>query len=160
MFHPLAGLLVYSLYLVYMAILFPLLKLALVFFPRRGYLVQWLLWLAYEYLRTLGFLGYSYGITGYSQWQILPLIQIAALFGVWGVSALVVFPSAYLAGALESPISSKSMGDFFRREKIPALIWGAALVLTLVYGFVSPIDYSAAPGAKIALIQHNTDPWK
>jgi apolipoprotein N-acyltransferase len=161
-FHPLAGFLVYTLYMVYMAALFPLLKLALLLFPRRGFLVQWLIWLAYEYLRTLGFLGYSYGVTGYSQWKLLPVIQIAALFGVWGVSALVLFPSVYLAGALESLKSGgvRGLRDFFYRERIPVFAWGAALVLTLAYGFVSQGDYSQVPAVKIALIQNNADPWK
>jgi apolipoprotein N-acyltransferase len=166
-FHPLAGLIVGTIYLVYFAVLLPVLKLALVLFPRRGYVVQWVIWIAYEYLRTQGFLGYPYGITGYSQWEVLPVIQIAAVFGVWGVSALVVFPSAMLAAALSrvDPAAGSSAGwaalvrDFFRRERIPAVIWLAALVGTLVYGFVSPVDYSRADKTNIALIQHNTDPW-
>ena len=95
-FHPLAGLIVNSIYLVFNAALFFFLRLAIVLFPKRAYLVQWVIWLAYEYLRTQGFLGYSYGITGYSQWRMIPLIQIANIFGVWGVSALVVFPSVWL----------------------------------------------------------------
>ena len=99
-FHPLAGIIVGSIYLVYMAILFPLLHLAVRLFPQRGYLLQWLFWMAFEYARTLGFLGYPYGITGYSQWNLLPVIQIASFTGVWGVSALVVFPSAWLASAI------------------------------------------------------------
>jgi apolipoprotein N-acyltransferase len=99
-FHPLAGTIVGLIYLVFLATLFFLLKLADILFPRRGYLVQWIIWPAYEYLRTLGFLGYPYGITGYSQWTMIPLIQIAGIFGVWGVSALVVFPSAWLGAAL------------------------------------------------------------
>jgi apolipoprotein N-acyltransferase len=165
-FHPLAGLIVGIIYLVYFAVLFPILKLALVLFPRRGYLVQWVIWIAYEYLRTQGFLGYSYGITGYSQWTVLPVLQIAAVFGVWGVSALTVFPSAFLAGALSGPFPSSDGSraafcrDFLRRERIPAVIWLAALAGTLVYGFVSPVDYSQNPKAAIALIQHNTDPWR
>jgi len=154
-FHPLAGIIVGSIYLIYMAILFPLLKLAVFVFPKRGYILQWLLWMAYEYLRTQGFLGYSYGVTGYSQWNLLPLIQIAAITGVWGVSALVVFPSAWLAAALGTGIKS-----FFRKEKISAIVWAFLLIATLVYGFVSPIDYSDARKFKVALIQHNTDPWE
>ncbi|MDR2543840.1 MAG: apolipoprotein N-acyltransferase, partial [Treponema sp.] len=71
-FHPLAGTITYTIYSIYLAIVFVFLKLACIFFPKRSYLVQWIIWLAYEYLRTLGFLGYSYGITGYSQWQIIP----------------------------------------------------------------------------------------
>jgi apolipoprotein N-acyltransferase len=164
-FHPLAGLIVDTIYLVYFAVLFPLLKLAVILFPRRGYILQWLLWIAYEYLRTLGFLGYPYGIAGYSQWALPPVIQIAAIFGVWGVSALVVFPSAYIAAALQD---RQSLGNlpgggiraFLSRERVAGLVWVLALAAALVYGFVSPADYTTAPKARIALVQHNTDPWR
>jgi apolipoprotein N-acyltransferase len=166
-FHPLAGLIVGLIYLVYLAVLFFFLKLADMLFPRRAYLVQWIIWLAYEYLRTRGFLGYSYGITGYSQWRVIPLIQIAGIFGVWGVSALAVFPSTWLAAALrEWRVTEGGKGmlraitAFFRKEKTAALVWAAALAAALVFGLVSPKDYSAYPAARIALIQHNTDPWK
>ena len=179
-FHPLAGLIVGSIYSVYMAILFALLRLAIIVFPQRGYILQFLLFMAYEYLRTLGFLGYSYGITGYSQWQLLPIIQIAAITGVWGVSALVVFPSAWLAAALsELNNEPRSLTEekknfefktlcysvpsvvksFFLKERVSALVWVAFFAATLVYGFVSPIDYSEARKVKFAMIQHNTDPW-
>ena len=166
-FHPLAGIIVGCIYLVYLAILFFFLKLAEICFPRRSYLVQWIIWLAYEYLRTKGFLGYSYGITGYSQWRMIPLIQIAGIFGVWGVSALTVFPSAWLGAALRDCRFSGGLSGlaqaaaaFFRREKIAAICWAAALAAALAFGLVSQTDYSAYPSARIALIQHNTDPWK
>ena len=165
-FHPLAGLIVGSIYMFYLAKLFPLLCLAVKLFPRKGYLIQFLLWMAYEYLRTLGFIAYSYGIAGYSQWNLLPLIQIASITGVWGVSALVVFPSAWLAAALRdySPRNGlKGLGccllSFFKSERLSAIIWFFLLTASLVYGFVSRIDYSDAPTFSVALIQHNTDPW-
>jgi len=165
-FHPLAGIIVGSIYLVYLAVLFVLLKLADILFPRRGYLVQWVLWLAYEYLRTTGFLGYSYGITGYSQWRVIPLIQIAGVAGVWGVSALVVFPSAWLAAALKDwniagglAGMGRAVAAFFRGERVSALLWASAVIAALVYGFAAAKDYSSFPKARIALVQHNTDPW-
>jgi len=171
-FHPLAGLIVGCIYLVFNAALFFFLKLAIVLFPRRGYLVQWVVWLAYEYLRTKGFLGYSYGITGYSQWRMIPLIQIANIFGIWGVSALVVFPSTWLGKILTTELHgvTRSKGDFHTINSVklrvlrgflfPIFIWAAALIAALCYGFLSPADYSSAPKTNIALIQHNTDPWK
>ncbi|MCL2007757.1 MAG: apolipoprotein N-acyltransferase [Treponema sp.] len=165
-YHPLAGLIVGSIYMVYMAVLFFFLRLSVQFFPNRGYILQFLFWMAYEYLRTLGFLGYSYGIAGYSQWNMLPIIQIADITGVWGVSALVVFPSAYLAAALigyKPETGIRGLGiklkTFFLKEKIPAVIWAGFLTFTIIYGFASRIDYSEAPSFKAALIQHNTDPW-
>jgi len=162
-FHPLAGTITYSIYLIYLAAVFVFLKLALILFPKRGYLVQWVIWLAYEYLRTKGFLGYSYGITGYSQWRVIPLIQIASVTGVWGVSALVTFPSFWLAEAynnLKLPDLKNSFAAFFRKEKISAIMWFAALVSALVFGFINIKDFSSYPSAPIALIQHNTDPWE
>jgi len=181
-FHPLAGIIVYSIYLVYNAALFFALRLAVIFFPRRAYLVQWLIWLAYEYLRTKGFLGYAYGITGYSQWRMIPLIQIAGICGVWGVSALVVFPSTWLGAVWKTNNNEQitnnkerltiknRLGVILRRLPLfliphssfllPLIVWVAALVAVLCYGFARPADYSSAPTANIALIQHNTDPWK
>jgi apolipoprotein N-acyltransferase len=165
-FDPKAGPIVSLIYVCYFIVLFPLLKLAVILFPKRGYLVQWLIWLGYEYLRTQGFLGYPYGISGYSQWSLLPVIQIASVTGVWGVSALLLFPAAYIAAALgplkkeagSPPITAVFRG-FIRREALPGALWAAALLGTLIFGFVSPVDYSAAPSARIALIQHNSDPW-
>jgi apolipoprotein N-acyltransferase len=176
-FHPMAGLIVNSIYMVYLAALFPLLKIAELLFPRRGYLVQWVLWISYEYLRIQGFLGYPYGIIGYSQWTIIPVIQIASIFGVWGVSALVVFPSAWLGSALQGNGSgvllslqgwqAKKFQDipgrlnaFFQQERVSALVWLICLCAALGYGFFSQVDYSDTRQARIALIQHNTDPWR
>ncbi|MDR1375125.1 MAG: apolipoprotein N-acyltransferase [Treponema sp.] len=165
-FDPKAGPIVSLIYVCYFIVLFPLLKLAVILFPKRGYLVQWLIWLGYEYLRTRGFLGYPYGISGYSQWSLLPVIQIASITGVWGVSALILFPSCYIAAALGSLHTeagprwiTEIFRAFLRREAVPGALWAAALLGTLVFGFVSPVDYSAAPTARIALIQHNSDPW-
>jgi apolipoprotein N-acyltransferase len=164
-FHPLAGLIVDLIYLVFLALLFFFLKLADILFPRRGYLVQWVIWIAFEYLRIQGFLGYAYGISGYSQWTQIPVIQIADIFGVWGVSALVVFPSVFIAAALvkgfaaPGGFSCGAFSAFVKKERIPAIIWCAALAGALVYGVI-PRPYTGAPAARIALIQHNTDPWK
>ncbi len=154
-FHPLAGLIVGTIYMVYLALLFPLLKASSLLFPRRAYLVQWLLWMGYEYLRTLGFLGYAYGITGYTQWSMITLIQIASIFGVWAVSALVVFPSAVIGNGLHGGLSG-----FVKKERVAVGVWSLALVAALVYGVVSPVDYSEAPTARLALIQDSTDPWR
>jgi len=168
-FHPLAGTIASFLQLGYMALLFPLLRLALTLYPKKGYILQGLLWLAYEYLRTLGFLGFPYGITGYSQWQFPALIGISSVFGVWGVSALVLFPSVYLAAGLpdKGRAFMGSLGAFFRRERLAAAAWLGALAASLVFGFLHQ-DYASSAangptvvgGAKIALIQQNEDPWK
>jgi len=162
-FHPLAGAIVYTIYIVYLAAVFFFLKLADIFFPRRAYIVQWLIWLAYEFLRTKGFLGYSYGISGYSQWRVIPLIQIANITGVWGVSALVTFPSFAIAEAFRNRRGFREIGvflaDFVKKEKLPVFCWTIALIAALVFGFTRNRDFSSYPSVNIALVQQNTDPW-
>jgi apolipoprotein N-acyltransferase len=177
-FHPMAGVIVYSTYMIFLAVVFFFLKLTDIFFDKHrswGVLAQWLIWLSYEYLRTQGFLGYPYGITGYSQWQIIPLIQIASITGVWGVSALVTFPSFWLAEALNKEIlpqintngrnrlltiAPQSLRYLRPGEKLSISVWCAALVAALIFGFISMKDFSDYPSAQIALIQHNADPWE
>lgn len=162
-FHPLAGLVVGVLAVSWFVVLFPLLKLADTVFPKYGFVVQWLLWVSQEYLRTRGFMGYSYGISGYSQWSVVPLIQIASVFGVWGVCALVVFPSSYIGAALKDGLSRDGLrraSSFVRSHRIAPVVWLIALAGTFVFGFVSQVDYASAPKKRLALIQHNTDPWR
>ena len=164
-FHPLAMYIVALEYFFYYMLTIPLLKLADIYFPRYGFIVQWLIWIGYEYIKTLGFLGFSYGLIGYSQWQFIPLIQIASIFGVWGVSALVCFPSAWIAAGIKThckePVRNWLHGlrVFAYKERIPALMWCLCFVAALIFGLSIQRDYKDLPTARIALIQSNSDPW-
>ncbi|MBN2050958.1 MAG: apolipoprotein N-acyltransferase [Spirochaetales bacterium] len=157
-FHPLAIIILPTVYAVYFFLVFPLLKLCDRLLPRYGYLLQLLVWIAYEYLRTIGFLGYPYGIMGYSQYLFLPLIQISEITGVWGVSFLVVFPSVYLGHALKNGISG--FREFIRRHPVSPAVYGLLFCACLVFGFFAESDYSDEPRARVALIQHNADTWE
>lgn len=157
-FHALAIFIVPTIYAVYFIIFMPILKLADRLFPKYGYLVQILLWISYEYLRTQGFLGYPYGNIGYSQYLFLPFIQIASVTGVWGVSALVIFPSAYLGHALKKGV--KSFKVFWKNHKIDVFVYAGVLVLVMIFGIFSKYDYSESPTWKAALVQHNSNTWK
>jgi apolipoprotein N-acyltransferase len=157
-FHPLALYFVAPIHSLYFLLLFPLLKLADKAFPKSGFLWQSFLWVGYEFVKAQGFLAYSYGILGYSQYLFLPLIRIAAVTGVWGVSLLVVFPSALLANALKS-----GPGAFLtrlRRLRYYILGYTLAFMLVLAYGTAAKSDLSDARPWKVALIQHHIDPWQ
>jgi apolipoprotein N-acyltransferase len=54
----------------------------------------------------------------------------------------------------------RKIKEFFKNEKVAIIAWAGALIAVLIYGFAVPADYDSAPQANIALIQHNTDPWK
>jgi len=153
-FHPLAIFIVPVIFVTYAFILFPLLKLA-----QSGRVLTWLLqsllWVSYEYLRTKGFLGYSYGILGYSQAPFTGFIQSADLWGVWGVTLLVVIPSAFLGNCLKDG----QKGFFLKKNKISFILIVVLFVSNGVYGILGKVDYSESNIWKTALIQQNVDPW-
>lgn len=55
------------------------------------------IWTALEFIRGWFFTGFPWGSLGYSQVKNLPLIQLASLFGVFGISYLVALTNATIA---------------------------------------------------------------
>ncbi len=157
-FHPLTLAIVPSIYSGYIAIVFVLLKIADTLFPRYGFLLQALVWVGYEFLKTQGFLGYAYGIIGYSQYLFLPLIRIAGLTGVWGVSLLVVFPSALLGNALKD--GRRNFLSFLKTVRMPVALYGILFLGSVIYGWAARSDLEDTPRWRVALIQQNVDPWR
>ncbi|MDR5683610.1 MAG: apolipoprotein N-acyltransferase [Armatimonadota bacterium] len=99
-------------------------------------------WVAVEWVRTLGTASFPWGLVGYSQWQNLPVLQVASVGGVFAVSALVVFVNTGMAVAVRT------------RAWLPAA--GALVVLAAVWAWGSarlePVD---AGILRVAAIQHN-----
>jgi len=157
-FHPLTLIIVPPIYSVYFLALFPLLKAADSLFPRYGFLLQTLIWVAYEYAKIQGFLGYSYGVIGFSQYLFLPLARLSSVTGVWGVSLIVVFPSALLGNALKNGLGE--FVSFVRRMRLPILLYAVLFAAVTIFGLLNKSDLASAPRWKVALVQQNVDPWK
>ncbi len=54
-------------------------------------------WTGYELLKSIGYLGYPWGLAAYSFGDVLPAMQIADVTGVYGLTFLVVYANAALA---------------------------------------------------------------
>ena len=100
------------------------------------------LWVAAEYLRSYLLSGFGWNALAYSQTSWLPVIQIADLVGVWGVSWVVVVVNAALAGALS--------GASARRRWSGVGVAAGVVAATLAYGAWC---LSAAPNAAQAGLQ-------
>jgi apolipoprotein N-acyltransferase len=157
-FHPLTLVVVPPIYAAYFLVTVPALKLADTLFPRHGYLLQAALWVCYEFfLKSNGFLAFSYGNIGYSQYPFIPFIQIAAVTGVWGVSLLLVIPSALLGNAFAEGWGA--LRERWRRFIAPAGLYAIVFAAVIVYGLVAQVDTSADRPWKVALVQPDVDPW-
>lgn len=172
-FHPLGIFVISFMYGLYLMVAFPLLKGAASLFPKWGWLVQGVVWCAYDFVKTLGFSGFHYGVLAYSHWRWTPLIQIVDVVGIWGLDALITFTSAWFTAVIVDAYRNRAVEGCGCRLKalvralpaacrahwISGCCWLVVFVGVLVYGFVSPVDYSQEPQVEVALIQQNSDPW-
>jgi len=133
-------------------------------FRRYGLLAAPFLWVFWDFLRSLGFLGYPWGLLGVSQYAHPGMIQSAALGGVWMVSFLPHFTGAVLAITVERFFTA----DLYRRwfplavTAIGVLAVAGAGALTIRLRDhrsenLSPDEYKSL---RILIVQQNTDPRK
>src|SRR5439155_1030079 len=92
------------------------------------------IWVALEWLRTYLFSGLPWALLGYSQYQWLPVIQIADHTGVYGVSFLVVLVNAALAELALWTLERRrgqTPGTFPRLSPAAAVL---GMAIALLYG--------------------------
>ncbi|MCK9594342.1 MAG: apolipoprotein N-acyltransferase [Candidatus Omnitrophica bacterium] len=115
-------------------------------------------WVILEYLRSDLLTGFGWALTGYSQCLNLPIIQIADITGVWGVSFLILTANVAIyavcvkrasAGSERLPVSARIKG-----LSVPIL----CLIAAFAYGFYKlnrgpqPLNINSF---KVAIIQGN-----
>ncbi len=104
------------------------------------------LWTALELARTYVFSGFPWALLGYSQYSVLPAIQIADTTGVYGVSFLIVLVNASIAEFIVN------------RKSYPAVVTaGVVVALVLCYGFAKIQGPEPAGGMTISVVQGNIE---
>ena len=186
-FHPLGLFIVLISYAVICAFLFVILKWTSLVCKKNGWLLQLFCLASYEYVKTLGFFGMSYGVTAYTQWKNIYLIQICNLAGVFALNLLVLFPSAFFFSIItkkkeqhrlfnnveqnqKSHISAyvkKEEALYNASTKLTnalGILWLLLIAASYIYGFfnVGKTDKKLADCnyVTVAAIQNNENPWK
>lgn len=118
-------------------------------------------WVALEFLRTRLFTGFPWGLLGYTQYRLLALIQTADVWGVYGISLILVFANAvaacgYLLAAGRRWRGKPASG---RQFAISAVLLVLLVGGSLVYGHfrMKAVDAEAARSdhIKAAVLQGN-----
>jgi len=103
------------------------------------------IWTSLELARTYVFSGFPWSLLGYSQYRFLPVIQMADLTGVYGVSFVIVLVNAALAEAV------------LDRKKYPVLVAACVLALALGYGYLKLRTPEGLGTIRISVIQGNIE---
>ena len=187
-FDPLCLVAVCAAYFIFYAIIFILLKLCDLLFKKNGYIMQWLCICSFEYLKTKGFLGFSYGVTAYTQWNNPLLIQITDIIGPYGFSAFILFCSAFITSIIlklkdrrryfyEKHIDSvekvqgSNITNYLQEKKLQNLfslngtailfaVWSVLFLAFVVYGKIKVNKPDNCNSIKVVAIQSNESPWK
>ena len=119
--------------------------------PWRPFLVA-ATWAGYEYLKSVGFLAYPWGLLAYPPSNLLVYVQHIEITGVWSLSFISAAANAVIA-------------ELFIGRRSTTVRQGAfVLVLVLlavgfgVWRFANPIP--VAGHVKAALVQQNIDQWR
>jgi apolipoprotein N-acyltransferase len=128
-------------------------------FPTLGFLPAPFLWVTLELIRTYFLSGLPWALLGYSQYQWLPIIQLADHFGVYGVSFLLVLVNAALAETIIWSIKA------YRGFQIRAFPWpsfvaaAGGLGVALLYGttLMNAADHTPGRTMSIGVVQPNVE---
>ncbi len=93
------------------------------------------IWTALEWVRSWMLTGFPWGSIGYSQWNNLPGIQIVSIFGVHGVSFVIVLFNAGIATLIFNASHDVGRGPVPQRANLFKLLRAPAVVVPLILSF-------------------------
>ena len=131
--------------------------------PLRPFLIA-AVWTVWEWQKSIGFLGYPWGLVAYAVNEVSPLIQIADSMGVYGLTFLLALSNALISemnlsrnvAALSrvAPARIGSAGYGF-------IVLGALSVWFLAYGaWALAHPTPIVDRVPFVLVQHNGDSWE
>jgi apolipoprotein N-acyltransferase len=120
-------------------------------------------WIAGDVIQSLGFLAFPWNYWGYSQYPVLPLIQIASFTGVHGVTFLVIMGNVIAAdGFIRLKKISVWRSLSVLRVMFTQIIFVCLIGLILVWGWIRIATGMPDEGRKlrVAMIQTYISPWE
>lgn len=114
--------------------------------PNTVFLASPVMWVTLELARTHLFSGFPWALAGYSQYRMLPVIQIADLTGVYGLSFVIVLVNTAIADLISD-----------RRRFAPLLTASVFLIAVLCYGHHRLNAEPGSGGITIAVVQGNIE---
>ncbi len=111
------------------------------------------LWVGLEYLRSFLLTGFPWASLGYSQYRVLPLIQIADITGVYGPSFLIALSNV----AVYQVIKSLAGKERYIHPGRSVVFFLALFTATMVYGIERMDRPESGAPLKVSLIQGNID---
>lgn len=120
------------------------------------------LWVTLEFARTYVLTGFPWSLLGYSQYKFLPLIQVADITGIYGISFLVAaFNGVIFDVAVYLPKRSSKMPLFAQWPvTVGIIVYAVIMTITLSYGLWRLSASEDGQKIKVSVIQGNIEQGK
>lgn len=111
------------------------------------------IWVTMEYIRTYALTGYPWALIGYTQYTFLPVIQIADMTGVYGVSFLILSVN----GAVFDLTRECMTGTPASKKRIASEIIIMLILIggSVLYGLEKLDDKNSRDTVRISVLQGN-----
>ena len=115
-------------------------------------------WTGYELLKSTGYLAFPWGLAAHSFGGVIPLLQIADITGVYGLSFLVVYANAAIAELIIANPPRRILATPAARHLIMAVMLFA---VAGIYGYARLANEpEPSDSIRTVLVQQNTDSWR
>ena len=128
---------------------------------RRRFGVHWpvvfaVAYVALEWVRTWLFTGFPWLFLGYTQYKFAPILQVATLTGVHGVSFLIALVNAMLAEVVLACVERRTgRGDRLKPALRGAIATVAAVAVCALAGLIAMSRLDLKDGPIVGVVQHN-----
>jgi apolipoprotein N-acyltransferase len=149
----------YGLYPAVLCFIISFLKLKL---PYYIIIITPFLWVSMEWIRSLGFMGFTWINLGHTQYNILPLIQISSITGVAGITFIICMVNEVIREIIAFNFSGILKSSSLKNKKeifVYTVVTISVLLLTTGYGIfqLKTFNVSSSSPVNIAIIQPNID---
>jgi apolipoprotein N-acyltransferase len=120
-------------------------------------------WVSLEYIRSFIFTGFPWELVGYSQYTTLHIIQISDIFGVYGISFLILMTNATIYSAIVYVTGGGKQGTKISKGLAIGSTLSTAIILGLVWFYgawrIKTIDELSMTSltTRIAIVQGNIE---
>jgi apolipoprotein N-acyltransferase len=113
------------------------------------------LWISLEWLQvSVGWLSIPWGLLGYSQYEVAPMLRAASVAGVYGISFVLLVGNVVLAESCERLGKRAALERNSDASRVPGIALAVVLAITvLAIGNFSQSVEDSVPRLRVAVVQ-------
>lgn len=127
-------------------------------FPRLTMILYPSVWIAFDWVQTIGTMAFPWNFLGYTQYPFIHFIQIASITGIFGITFIIVFANISIAELIQAKLCNSN----YRPALLACSIVCVVVMVSTGYGFIRLKHHHeyANSHLRVAMVQSCFSPWE